>query len=263
MIVLDADGTLLDPSSQLPEQNVRALMRYQERGGLVVLSTGKLFHAIEDICRVLDLKTPQICGNGYLLIAPDGQIVECMGYLDSEQKKSARHVFESVGLDYMFYGTQHIWYEQGKVKQSDLDKLVALGEVEPEPLPKDEIDNLGEVIKILAFCEDTGIEDEARKIADRNPAIRLFRSSFQFIEIVRPEVNKGLGLKKLLERLDIKPEEVVAIGDGENDIEMFEVAGLSVAMGQSEPHVKEAADIITASNAEAGVAKFLEEQGLV
>ena len=80
-----------------------------------------------------------------------------------------------------------------------------------------------------------------------------------YTEISSTQVNKWQAIKYLLPILQVNPEEVIAIGDNINDKEMIEYAGLGVCMGQSTPVIKEISDMITDSNNEDGVAKFLEK----
>lgn len=253
------DGTLLDPSHHLTEENLQSLLKYQKIGGTVAIATGKLYHSIKDLCHKLKLKTPQIIDNGYALVSPDGKLLECMGYLSHSQRETASSIFDDAELDYVFYGTENIWYEEGQVKKSDIDKLVALGEVEPQPLPASEIRKLDKATKLLAFCEDCDAEESVARATSQHDDLWSYRSSPLFIEIALAGIDKGYGLKKLLERLDIHVSETIVVGDSENDLPMFELAGLAVAMGQAPDNVKAKANIVTAPNDESGVAKFLQE----
>lgn len=85
------------------------------------------------------------------------------------------------------------------------------------------------------------------------------RTDARFLELLNPKVNKGQGLKELCGRLEIEPEEVMAIGDERNDLDMFAFAGTSVAMGNGNDLVKQAADYVTSSNDEGGIAQALEK----
>ena len=97
-----------------------------------------------------------------------------------------------------------------------------------------------------------------------SPAFRLvkkytvLKSAPYFLEILDKRVTKGTGVKSLADALGIQPEEVMAIGDQENDIAMIEYAGVGVAMDNAIPAVKEAANFITKSNLEDGVAYAIE-----
>jgi hydroxymethylpyrimidine pyrophosphatase-like HAD family hydrolase len=80
-----------------------------------------------------------------------------------------------------------------------------------------------------------------------------------FLEVMDAEVSKGKGLKFIMERCSLKSEEVIAFGDDENDLPMFEAAGFSAAPFNAKDTVKAKADLVIGSNAEDGVAAFLEE----
>ncbi len=93
----------------------------------------------------------------------------------------------------------------------------------------------------------------------REVGYTVLKSAPYFLEILDKRVNKGTGVKSLADALGIKPEEIMAIGDQENDIAMIEFAGVGVAMDNAIPAVKEAANFITKSNLEDGVAFAIEK----
>ena len=82
---------------------------------------------------------------------------------------------------------------------------------------------------------------------------------FLFLEFLDKTVNKGTGVKLLAEKLNIRQDEIICIGDAENDIHMIEFAGLGVAMGNAFDNVKRAADFITKTNEEDGVAHVIDK----
>ena len=90
----------------------------------------------------------------------------------------------------------------------------------------------------------------------------MLKSAPYFLEILHKSVTKGTGVKALADVLNIKPEEIMAIGDQENDIAMIEFAGVGVAMENAIPSVKEAADFVTKTNLEDGVAYAIEKFAL-
>ncbi len=90
----------------------------------------------------------------------------------------------------------------------------------------------------------------------------VLKSAPYFLEILDKRVTKGTGVKSLAEVLNIQPEEVMAIGDQENDIAMLEYAGIGVAMKNAIDAVKEAANVVTRSNLEDGVAYAIEKFAL-
>ena len=84
------------------------------------------------------------------------------------------------------------------------------------------------------------------------------RSQAYYLDITDRLANKGTGLLKIAKQLGVPPAEIAVIGDGGNDIAMFEQAGLCIAMGNAQPAVKAAADFVTDSNGEDGFAKAVE-----
>ena len=99
----------------------------------------------------------------------------------------------------------------------------------------------------------TRIPDEVRE------KYTVMKSSPYFLEILDKRVNKGTGVKSLAEVLGIEPDEIMALGDQENDIAMIAFAGVGVAMDNAIPAVKAAADFVTKSNLEDGVAYAIEK----
>jgi hypothetical protein len=98
-----------------------------------------------------------------------------------------------------------------------------------------------------------------QRIRGHNPSLHAAYPFPTALDVSRPGVTKGAALRKLADHFRIPLSRVVAIGDQNNDLTMFEVAGLSVAMGNAPPEVKAAADVIAPSNDEGGVAWSLRE----
>lgn len=102
-------------------------------------------------------------------------------------------------------------------------------------------------------CVGIAVANESKRF--KNPDLKPSRN--YYCDVASVMVSKGNAVKAVCEYFEIKPEEIVTIGDGENDLSMFELTPNSVAMGNSLPEIKEKANYITASNDEDGVAKVL------
>src|SRR5262249_20724631 len=89
-------------------------------------------------------------------------------------------------------------------------------------------------------------------------AASVARSQLYYLDTTAPDANKGAGMLALAKQLGVPPAEIAVLGDGGNDVAMFEHAGLSIAMGNAQPAVKAAADLVTSSNAEDGFAIAIE-----
>jgi Cof subfamily protein (haloacid dehalogenase superfamily) len=104
---------------------------------------------------------------------------------------------------------------------------------------------------LLAQCER-----EVRAALADNASVA--RSQSYYLDITHPLANKGAAFSEIAKLLGVPPAEIAAIGDGANDVAMFERSGLSIAMGNASPQVQRAADFVTESNSEDGFAKAIE-----
>ena len=109
----------------------------------------------------------------------------------------------------------------------------------------------------LNFYPEGGIfkdREEVRKYLESNPAVTTVSGGYNNLEFTRADVNKGVGLQKMAQLLDIPVTQTMAVGDTENDLAIIRAAGFGVAMGNATAAVKSAADYVTTSNDEDGVA---------
>ena len=110
------------------------------------------------------------------------------------------------------------------------------------------------------FIAEPEIQAEIRLHLDERPGgIYVTQTQPTFLEIMDAEASKGRGLKFIMDHLALKKEEVIAFGDEENDLPMFTAAGFSAAPSGAKENVKAAANLVIGSNAEDGVAAFLED----
>jgi hypothetical protein len=114
------------------------------------------------------------------------------------------------------------------------------------------------------FIADPSLHDEIRaRMKDRfGDQISVIRSFPTFLEVINAGVSKGEGLKIAMLHRGLKPEEVIAFGDEENDLPMFPVVGFSGAPANARDKIREAADFVYGSNADEGLAVWLEEMFL-
>ena len=123
------------------------------------------------------------------------------------------------------------------------------------------IHHLLQVIQMsgLSVSLPPGISGEKfmqQKFGDK---LNVFRSDPYYVEVLPKFTDKGVAVDKLMKHLDIKKEKVICVGDSYNDLPMLKRAGLAVAMGNAQASVKEAADIVTDTNDEDGIAKIVEK----
>lgn len=117
-----------------------------------------------------------------------------------------------------------------------------------------------QLLKVMMIDEPAVLDQAIARIpAEVKEKYTVLKSAPYFLEILDKSVTKGTGVKSLADALNIKPEEVMAIGDQENDIAMLEYAGMGVAMDNAIPSVKEVANFVTKTNLEDGVAYAIEK----
>lgn len=264
LIVIDLDGTLLNSQHQLSDRTAEAIEKAQAQGIQIMLATGKTHHSGEAIIKRFNLTTHGIYLQGASVHLHDGGI-HANNTLNPDVARRIITFAEDRGFDVAAYSGQRILSRTVSAGAEELHSLYH------EPMPE----AVGPLQNILASTPINKLlvikPNEARKIKalrwqlsmQINPKeARMTQALPDMLEILPPNVSKGAALKHLLKDLGIKPEEVMALGDAENDLEMIELAGIGVAMGNAVDLLKQAADYVVASNDEDGIAEAIERFAL-
>lgn len=259
LIVVDIDGTLLNSRHELSARTEAALRAAMARGVQVMLATGKTRASALGIIAQLGLATPGIFTQGLTVYNGDGTL-RSQTTLDPAIARRVITFAEDRGFDVVAYaGTQLLVRAR-----TDGDAMLArYGEpavqvvgplqniLDSLPVNKVVLMNLSDVrrVRALRWQLTMQLDGTARMVQANVP---------QMVEVLPPGVSKGTALKALLRDLNLEPRHVLALGDGENDIEMVRLAGVGVAMGNAEAHLKAAADHVVATNDNDGVAEAVE-----
>lgn len=261
LIAVDLDGTLLNESNEMTERVEKALKAAMEKGVKVVIATGKTYTSAIGLIDRLGLQTSGIFAQGLSIHKADGTV----SYQKTLAPDVARQVItfaEDRGFALIAYsGGTKILVRGEHPRAADLAKRY--GEPAPEvvgplqnildntPINKLIAVKTGEPkrVKALRWQLDRQLDGKARLVQAMIP---------DMLEILPPHSSKGSALKSLLKEMGITAEKVLAIGDGENDIEMIELAGIGVAMGNADEKLKAVADHVVASNEADGVAEAVE-----
>lgn len=266
MIGLDLDGTLLNSKKELTEYSKEVLRKAIDQGVIVLVATGRPFTGIPEELRQFPGMRYALTSNGARIVDTKENRLLIEKLLPREDAIRALKVFRK-------YDTmQEIYYDgQG---YADADKILHIDRYHHNPHMWPYVRNSRKTVPdILDMAEHTpqdmdkiqGLfanmeEREACwKELENDPALELVGSLKYNIEINTAGVNKGKGLVKLGELLGIRREEIMACGDGDNDIAMLKEVGFGVAMANAEEAVLKVADYITRSNDEDGVAKAIEK----
>lgn len=257
LIATDLDGTLFGRNLQISERNRRALQRAHEAGIPVVMATGRMFRATLPYAMECGIKTPLITYQGALI--RDHRTQEELWHrtipLDLAHE-ALEALFESK-LHVNLYVNDELLIDKF-TPESELYCSVA--RVEPRLIPSLAEGLTMEPTKIVAIGTVEEIQRWVPALQERFGARLYVTESIPiFLEIANPTIRKSVALDHVAGRMGIRREEVVAFGDGMNDLDMLEWAGLGVAMGNAPQAVKEMADRVTKPVGEDGLALVLEE----
>lgn len=260
LVVVDVDGTLLDTQHQLPPRVAAAIRATRQHGLAVALATGKMLRSVRTLIEAMDLRGPQITLNGAALVLAETGEPLVYHPLHEEDRHGAIELTRASAPNVLI---THFTLDTIMVDQPNhplLPVLLSYGEKQITPVPSLLADDLPPAAKILLVGTHEQLGDLRRVVTPvLEPRLIVTTTAADFLEYFDPAAGKGNGLAALLNVMKLPHEVVIAIGDGENDLPLFEHAGLSVAMGNASAAVQQAADLVIDSNDAAGVATFLDD----
>lgn len=261
LLAIDMDGTLLNSNRVISERNKEAIKKAIEKGVRVVIASGRGLKGLDSFLNEIQLR-----GENQYLIANNGGTIyrtsdfKCISYkgLSIRDLVKTYTLSKKLGLNMIAY--------------THNDAIAA----EENEFTRFETEYVGYTVKILDFNSDIKEDDEITKILfyqaeevlekkmleipkDFYREYNIVKTMPILLEVMNKDCNKGYGVKILADKLRIKSEEIICIGDQANDIEMITYAGLGIAMGNAIPELKDIAQYITADNDCDGVAKAIEK----
>lgn len=262
LLILDIDGTLLNEEKKITSNTKAILLKMQQLGVKIVLASGRPTYGVLPIAKELELDKH----GGYILSYNGGQIFDLstnellfekridpsmLPYIERKAGKNNFPIFT---------------YHEDTILTNDTNNKWIRQEASLNNMQLKEVSNFAESIdfhpcKCMLVSDDEealiGLENHwKRRLAG---SLDVFRSEPYFLEIVPKLIDKANTVSVLLEKLNISPENIIAIGDGVCDVTMIQLAGLGVAMGNAQDSVKSCADYITGSNEEDGVAQVVKK----
>lgn len=284
MIVMDMDGTLLTSENKISPKTKELLLRVQQQGVRLVLASGRSY------CKLLEY-AKELCMDAY-----GGYLLEVNGLILYDLASGERHIRKQMGRIEM--KELFTYFRQWDVEfMAQFDD--GLYDYNPESIIKEKaeyrrIHNLGEdypwtggafalladnrkgypnihyidtweeidrrINKVsIAYHADVMAEVSAQVKRDLKDRYWLGLTTPKWLELMPLGITKGSGLQALVDMLGISMRDVMAFGDGENDIEMLQAAGIGIAMGNAMAEVKAAADEETDSNNDEGIFKALQK----
>lgn len=260
MIVLDLDDTLLRDDLTISPRTKQCLMEAQKAGVKVVLASGRPTSAMLAIAEELHLKE----NDSYILSFNGAKITSCQ---TGHEWFSSTLPTETVHQLYEISRRENVWihtYVKDTIVTEDANPYTDI-EGELTKLNINVVDSFIDavkepVVKVLMLKEPAILgKVEVKLQQEFAGSLSVMRSKPFFLEFTEEGVTKGSSLNYLIQQMGISREEVIAIGDSNNDLSMIQFAGLGVAMGNASEEIKKQADFVTDTNMNDGVAKVVEE----
>ncbi|EJA4670650.1 sugar-phosphatase [Escherichia coli] len=267
LIAIDLDGTLLNNDRAVAPAVKQAILAAKAQGVHVLLATGRPFIGAQQYLRELELDKTGcycLCNNGGLIVhAENGEpLFETL--LDFSDYLYLESLSHQIGSHFHALDHHKLYTANRDISKHTVQESFITG----IPLyfcPVDEMDKNTRFPKVMMIDDPEVLEKAIARIPpEAYERYTIVRSSPNFLEILNKDADKGKGVARMAEFLNIPRENVMCIGDHGNDLAMVKYAGVGVAMGNAEPSIKEAAQFVTTTNQEDGVAvainKFVFEK---
>lgn len=255
-LISDVDGTLVTDDKRLTARTCAAVAALRRAGIAFTVISSRPPRGLRMLIEPLELTGPLAAFNGGLLITPELALTGEPHFLPPARVARA--------VDFLLTRCADVWVftaEEWRVRDPH-GAYVRREErtVRFAPRVVAELAATDRIGKVVGVSEDAELlqrlEIDARAAFEGHAAVA--RSQAYYLDFTHPLANKGAALRALCAALGIAAERTAVIGDGMNDIAMFEQAGMSIAMGNGSPEVRRTAQLVTASNAQDGFAQAVE-----
>lgn len=262
LIALDLDGTLKNSQNKTTPKTIQTLIQAQELGIKIVLASGRPTPGLRYEAKELQLDKY----DGYLLSFNGARVSSVKTnqtiYEQTLSSDDAKSIYEHAKK----FDLTCLIYEGDCILSENVDDEYVKAETFINDMQLTKVDCLKDYMnKPLQKVLLTGKPEYVASILDQFKApyedhLSIYRSAPFFIEVMAQGIDKAASIDRLAKSLGIKQEEVMAFGDGYNDLSMIEYAGCGVAMANAVDGVKERANMITLSNNEDGIAYALQQK---
>ena len=255
LVATDIDGTLVKWDTSVSDGVKDCIKKLQENGVKVVLVTGRMHCATKHLRDELGLNSPVVSYQGGLIKDSDGKTLY-QENLDSDYAKEIINWAHKNDVHLNLYIDDKLYVE----KDDDCVKRYTDGKFVPYTVCPFESLKIENVNKILAI--DYGNAERVTgwisELQAKFPELYIVKSTPFFCEIGSPMAKKSLGVEFLAKHWNLSQDEILTIGDQNNDIELLKAGGVKVAMGNATPELKECANYITDSVENDGFVKAIE-----
>lgn len=266
LVAVDLDGTLLNNKKQIAPEQKKALQDAVNAGIKIVLCTGRPLFGVLPLYKELEMDNEEeymILNNGTSIYKTKNfELIDSVG-LNNEEITTLYNLSKGFDVDFTLTGGSHFFFVGEKGEEPN-EKTVYDSTLVYTPLTNITLEEALESKEIMFKSMYTGLPEDVDKIEkslsdEIKKKFNFVRSQDYILEALPLNSNKGEGIRRLIEKLNISKDEVMAIGDAANDVEMLTFVGHSVAMGNSSDEIKKLAKYVTDTNENNGVAKAIYE----
>jgi hypothetical protein len=269
LVAIDIDGTLLDSSFRIGEHTRRVLTEAMKAGILIVLVTGRRFAIARPIALELGLGTPLISHNGAL--TKNVETLEVIDYhpLSAAPARQTVELARSLAADVVcFYDPQG--YGRSVIDTISVDNVKLRRYLERAPMLIEQVPDLhayisDDPIQVMSFGPCDLMDRFEQVLAGHlNGQVKLQKTAYPardmtILDVLSPTCSKAVALAAVVARYGLSQQNVMAIGDNYNDLEMLAYAGFGVIMGNADERLRGLDFHVTASNDEDGVAQAISD----
>lgn len=269
-LVFDVDGTLVTDEKKISPALKSCLIELEKKGFKIYICTGRTVHGAWPYAMELEMDKYDGCVigmNGSLVQKMDGQVLLEPDVLSLKEIQPLLELWDGLPfLTIAFYMndmTCAVNKADPEVLQLMVSKLPRFNRIPMNLCSSYKEFRDEDPLKVLFVGKPEELEEAKKKLlSPYEDDYSLVDSTSFFVEVMPKGTDKSRGLGRTLEKEKIDPQKVMAFGDQNNDIEMIEMAGLGIAMGNATDKLKDLADLVIGSNEEDGIARFLMDVGL-
>lgn len=240
-IVFDLDGTLVTQQFELLPSTVSAVREIQETGLRVTVATGRSYKSAKPFLDLLEIVEPMVFSNGSVFDNPETGDRELISGVPLETALIVLMLLPEFPLSLKMHMPDGRILKSDDTPWPDEGRHFEVGDIVP---------NLKEIlvedpIKIVFYDDANRIEafsERLTSVLGPTSTVRMFRSHARYVEMTNKSVSKSFAVKRLIDMMGISKEEVIAVGDQENDYEMIRDFGLGILAGPGTPRLREVAD---------------------
>ncbi len=264
LVVSDMDGTLLGKDSKISPVNEKAILEIQKMGVPFVLCTGRIYSAVEPYADYLGLTGPVIGCNGAIIKNHGTGEVLFSNAMKPDVVNRVVDIFRKYDHYFHFYDEDTVYAEKRGPLFEYIEMMAQkMGDTRIKTKLVEDVKVLiGNSVDVLKMGFNLVDEEVSPRIVEEVREIKgltVVQSAPSLMDVMNEGVSKGEAIKALAELFKLSTDEIMAMGDNDNDIEMLKTAGVGVAMGNAGDHVKAIADDVAVHHEEDGVAWALEK----